>query len=70
MSVNLHTLGFCAIPPRRAADVSGNTHKSGDLTSQFVLTLAVPWLVSALIPTPGTKASDVFGNEKVLIFML
>lgn len=38
--------------------------------SQFVLMLAVPWLLSALIPTPGTKASEVFGNEKALIFML
>lgn len=47
-----------------------DTHKSGDLISQAVLMLAVPWLVSALIPTPGTKANEVFGNEKALIFML
>lgn len=65
------TLGISApFPPRTAAGFLGDTHKSGDLTSQFVLMLAVPWLVSALIPTPGTKANDVLGNERALIFML
>lgn len=67
---NFYTLDFCSISPQNSSRLLGDTHKSGDLTSQFMLMLVVPWLVSALIPTPGTKANDVLGNEKALIFML
>ena len=56
--------------PLNSSGHQWDTHNSGALTLQLVLMLAVPWLLSALMPTPGTKASEVFGNEKALIFML
>lgn len=67
---NFLTSEFCSISPHNGSRLFRDTHKSGDLTSQCVLMLAVPWLVRALTPTPGTKANDMLGNERALIFML
>lgn len=66
----IHSVFLLCSSPGQQQEFQRNTHKSGDLTAQLVLTLAVPWFVSALIPTPGTKAKEVFGKEKALIFML